>query len=345
LCCLPLARTTAATARRPDQLSKAIPAGVALVDLLEYDHITPPKGPKGKLHQERRLLAFVLLREKEPLVISLGAMKPIEEAVARWRREVQKEPARSNRKAVDQASRTLRRRVWEPLTGSLAGVKTVLVSPDGVLCQFPLAALPSSKQGSYLIEEVAIAQVSSAHELLDLLRPTEKPKGRPSGLLAVGGVDYGPGKAYAALPGTGLEAQRCCELFRRAFPKEPATLLDGKESTVAAVKQAVRKQRPVWLHLATHGFFEPPDRALRLLAGAAGRSARLSLWQEQTTPLRGLPLLRCGLVLAGANQVSTTGDPAALPAVLTGEDVEGLDLRGCELAVLSSCQTGLGWAI
>jgi CHAT domain-containing protein len=51
--------------------------------------------------------------------------------------------------------------------------------------------------------------------------------------------------------------------------------------------------------------------------------------------------LRSGLALAGANR-QAADDPGAPPGVLTGEDVESVDLRGCELAVLSACQTALG---
>jgi CHAT domain-containing protein len=46
-------------------------------------------------------------------------------------------------------------------------------------------------------------------------------------------------------------------------------------------------------------------------------------------------MLLSGLVLAGANR-----DPGK--AVLTAEEVSGLDLRGTELVVLSACDTGLG---
>jgi CHAT domain-containing protein len=46
-------------------------------------------------------------------------------------------------------------------------------------------------------------------------------------------------------------------------------------------------------------------------------------------------MLLSGLVLAGANR-----DPGK--AVLTAEEVAGLDLRGAELVVLSACDTGLG---
>jgi CHAT domain-containing protein len=46
------------------------------------------------------------------------------------------------------------------------------------------------------------------------------------------------------------------------------------------------------------------------------------------------------LALAGANRPPTaTGE---VPGVLTGEELCGLDLTGCELAVLSGCETNVG---
>src|SRR5262249_25801255 len=156
------------------QLAKELPHGIAFVDLLEYDHYTAPKGNKGEAPKERRLLAFVVRRGRDPVAAPLGAMKPLAGAVARWRAEVEKGPSRANRQGIARAAQELRRAVWAPLQGRLAGAKTVVVAPDGALCQFPLAALPGGKPGSYLIEEVTLAQVASARQLLDLLRPAEK---------------------------------------------------------------------------------------------------------------------------------------------------------------------------
>jgi CHAT domain-containing protein/tetratricopeptide (TPR) repeat protein len=329
----------------PAQLSREVPADAALVDLLEYAHLIPPKGGKGTWHREQRLLAFVVRRGKEPVLVRLGPAGPIDAAVRAWRQSVTGEQPRGTEKDgpplradAGRAGRLLRERVWQPLARHLGGAKVVLVAPDGALCQLPLGALPGSKPGSYLIEEVAIAQLASAKQLLDLLHPAQQPKAVPRGLLAVGGVDYGKGKAYTPLPGTAPEAQRCRMLFRAAFPAEPATLLSGAGASVAQVQRVLTGQRPRYLHLATHGFFEPADRVERLLKGLALREDGLALWRDQEATLGSLPLLRCGLALAGAN--AARGDET--PGILTGEDVEGLDLRGCELAVLSACQTALG---
>jgi CHAT domain-containing protein/tetratricopeptide (TPR) repeat protein len=326
----------------PEQLRKEPPEGVAFVDLLEYWHVNPPRGGKGQFQWERRLLAFVLRRGREPKAVSLGAMRPISAAILRWRSEVEKPPSRADREAVARSGQTLRRLLWLPLRPHLVGAKTVIVSPDGVLCQFPLAALPGGRKGNFLIEEVALVQVSSGRHLFDLLQPAGKPRQPARGLLALGGVDYGPGKRYDPLPGARAEADRVAELFGRAFPSEPRTRLGGKGATVQVFRQELAGKTPRFLHLATHGFFEPPDRVERLLKGLHARHDGPALWREQTTTLSSLPLLRSGLALAGANRQAEADDPLAPAGVLTGQDVEGLDLRGCELAVLSACQTALG---
>jgi hypothetical protein len=212
----------------PEQLSKELPEGVAFVDLLEYWHYSPPRGGKGNFQAEQRLLAFVLRRGKDPVAVSLGAMQPIGAAVLRWRGEVEKPPIRADRQAIARSGQTLRRLLWLPLRPHLGQAKTVVVAPDGMLCQFPLAALPGGKQGRYLIEEVALAQVASGQHLFDLLQPASKEEQPARGLLALGGVDYGKGTPYPPLPGARAEANRVGELYRRAFPKEPRTRLGGK---------------------------------------------------------------------------------------------------------------------
>jgi CHAT domain-containing protein len=73
-------------------------------------------------------------------------------------------------------------------------------------------------------------------------------------------------------------------------------------------------QSPRILHLATHGFFLPNQGKIKN------------------------PLLRSGLVLAGAN-LYDSGDE---DGILTALEASGLDLRGTQLVVMSACETGLG---
>lgn len=69
------------------------------------------------------------------------------------------------------------------------------------------------------------------------------------------------------------------------------------------------------LHLSTHGVYQTPEKG------------------EKSNPMN-----NSFLVLAGANTLSV--DPE--DAVVTANEIAHMNLRGCELAVLSACESGLG---
>src|SRR5205085_314044 len=99
----------------------------------------------------------------------------------------------------------------------------------------------------------------------------------PESLLLVGAVDYGaeagksdgergPGTAarsatraftLAPLENTRGEILAVRDTFERRFKKGKVTLLREDEATEAALRQQAPAHR--WLHVATHGFFAPPQ--------------------------------------------------------------------------------------
>ncbi|MDO8366370.1 MAG: CHAT domain-containing protein, partial [Saprospiraceae bacterium] len=92
---------------------------------------------------------------------------------------------------------------------------------------------------------------------------------------------------------------------------------------------------PRILHLATHGF-SYPDPKKNPTKGFGNT--------EPTYKLLDDPMLRSGLVLAGANYYCKNKRPLtnAEDGMLVAYEVRDLNLQNTELAVLSACQTGLG---
>jgi CHAT domain-containing protein len=137
-------------------------------------------------------------------------------------------------------------------------------------------------------------------------------------------------KGWGRLAGTLAEAEAIHTTFDRRLGGT-VTDLRGRDATKAAVRAALPRHR--YAHLATHGFFAPAGLKSALAGkedeGLFGRSG-LSGWH---------PLLLSGVVLAGANREP---GPDEEDGVLTALEVAEMDLPGCELAVLSACETGLG---
>jgi CHAT domain-containing protein len=322
----------------PEQLRQALPDGTALLDLVVYRSWVPPEKRKGKKEEwQYHLVAFVVRPDQDVQTLFFEDLKTIQTLIEAWRTAA----TRNNAAAQAEAARQLHEKLWQPLQKHLGQARTVLICPDGPLARFPFAALPGSKPGSFLIEDLAIGYVTSGRQLTDLLQPADKDLTPPAGLLALGGVDYGAAagrkQAFAPLHGTDLEVIHVRDQFRKRFPDERATALLGEQPTRSKVLEEITKRYRI-LHLATHGFFDSPARIAALRAGLRAAEAGLSPAEraQQDDVLAMLPLLKSGLALAGANKGE--GDEA----FLTADDLAGLDLRGTELVVLSACETSLG---
>jgi tetratricopeptide (TPR) repeat protein len=366
-------RSRASAARTAGEVAAALPADAVLVDVREYKG-PPDVQPKGEpfILETPRLAAFVVRRGLPICRVELGTSAASEAAVDAWRTTC------GTGEAAEAAGRTLRGLVWQPLLASagrqMSGANTVLFSPDGPLCRFPLAALPGSRPGTDLIDDVGVCAVAVPAALPDLLAPPPPapavPAARPS-ILLVGDVDYGHaaagpatrpellasaaerravrgggGQTFGPLPQTRAELDAIAARFAARFPGGTVVRLRSDRATVAGAAAA----HATWLHIATHGFFA--DRSKRsdihrnalvlknaiiygnFQGAGAGPAERLTA-DDRVTGFH--PGLLSGLALAGANAPTDADD-----GILTALEMEELDLSGVELAVLSACDTGLG---
>ncbi len=340
-----------------EAVRRALPEDTVLIDVLQYGQSATPsmersgrgatnKTPGGP-EKDPRLVAFVVRAKGAVRTIDLGPAAPIADAIAAWRQGFG---------ATDQArraGRTLRSKIWEPIEAAFDGTRPtqVLLSPDGALSQFPIAALPGRRTGTYLLEEWPIATVPAAQMLPALLAARARPEGR---MLVLGDVNYdrrdrGPSTPSASpshraprdestrfepLDGTRGELATIERLYRETFGDAGMRTLSGPLATEDTVRREAA--RHMYLHLATHGFFAAERFASALQRSTQPGLASMELRGNQS--IAGYhPGLLAGLVLAGANAPMPEDD-----GILTAEEVATLNLSSVELAVLSACETGLG---
>ncbi len=346
-----------------EDLRAVLPEDAVLCDILEFERShRPDTHQAGKqLPPDRRLAAF-LVRHAGPIeLIELGSADEIAAAVDAWRASYGASPEGIA------AGQKLRKLVWQPLEAHLKSGQTVLVSPDGVLGRFPLAALPGRVEGTYLLEDWAVATVPVAQALPSIL--AEKPESPVDlgNLLLIGGVDYDADESGAApqlakksfgrrvargaewrkfepLKGAIGEIAVIEKTYRDLFGDAGLTRLEK----AAAAEERFKAEAPkhLFLHVATHGFFAPPELRSALASSkdgdpsaATGGGSSRSLGGNVPALVGQHPGLLSGLALAGANRPQA---PDRADGILTAEEVQTLDLRRVDLAVLSACETGLG---
>jgi CHAT domain-containing protein len=239
--------------------------------------------------------------------------------------------------------------IIEPLTTELNGNTTIYFSPDGLLHQIAFAALKDSN-GRLLMEDYNLIQVNSSAVIK---RTPKQPKSETA--LFIGGIDYnyktegktkvdnafianvrgfksnrGKDELWPYLKGTKAEADTLKTLFDSKGKN--SRFLSAKAADENALKQLSGKS-PNILHIATHGFFyENSSKSLN----------NQDINNEYKTSDN--PLLRSGLLLAGANYAWKNGNNPyeEEDGILTALEISNLDLSDTDLVALSACETGLG---
>lgn len=324
----------------------------------------------------------VIVRHDAPLVmIPLGDVDDLHEAVSAYRAEIEM------RGGHGPAAQRLANLVWQPMAAHLPrGARRIYIASDGPLAMIPWGALPAGTRGRVLLEQFAFASVPSGRWLLlEMMRgpsqmASQDPK-RTGSVLIVGDVDFDrrPSEASAVMdaaretPSSGpppVEETVASLSFLDALPLEVVSHTRGGAgvwnrlpATALEVDQiaALASQRNATV---LRGGSATPDRVLRELPGKR--------WIHLAThgffigdPLEGdvavvtersqsdssrielsvrNPLLRCGLALAGANISNSPESPLATSSggIITGEMITYVPLDGTDLVVLSACETGRG---
>jgi CHAT domain-containing protein/Flp pilus assembly protein TadD len=226
---------------------------------------------------------------------------------------------------------------WKALKPYVDKASRIYFSPDGVYEQLNLYTLKNPETGGYLLDEADIRLVTNTRDILTVSKPVQTTR-----VEIFSYPDYGvktnrplqnetrlPGfPELKELPGTKAEADSITKILAARNWKIQTHL--QKEATEEAIKKI---DKPRVLHIATHGFF------LKNI-----KDTEEKVMGMQTAKAKENPLLRSGLILAGAAAIAkdTLADIKKEDGILTAYEAAGLDLAGTELVVLSACETGLG---
>jgi CHAT domain-containing protein len=193
------------------------------------------------------------------------------------------------------------------------GASYALVVPHGAIAQIPLEALVLKEGQTLYLNDVAppLAYAPSL-ALLDRLTRSAVPTSLSPNVLTLGNPSYGPprGAEHGSLEST-LEplprSQQECDRIQQLFGAALVTRLDRASASEQRLRLALGERRYSLIHLAAHGVLRGDD---------------LNPWLALSTPAQPNP-------------------PAQADGKLELGEIYGLNLTGCELTVLSACNTNL----
>lgn len=244
-----------------------------------------------------------------------------------------------------EANNALYQLVWQPVEEHLKGAKKVYLSPSGLLHKISFSAIAKA-QNVYLCDTYDIEVKSSTGKITEPNRKSQK----INTAALFGGINYDTEnsnrKIWTYLEGTKTEIQNIGNILSNE--KLTVHQFSSSEATEKEFKRMASNSNI--LHIATHGFFYPdPNKVQEEIAKdieedeIVFRGATSGFGVNSFVETRN-PLMRSGLVFAGANDVWNiqNKNDTIEDGVLTAEEVSSIDLRETDLVVMSACESGLG---
>ncbi len=317
---------------------------------------------KGMKWGTPHYLAFALIPGNDPEVklLDLGEAETIDRHIRDYRKEMNR--VNASGKPPDQGilhreAAALYGLVMKPVEPLLRGKRHLFISPDGELSLASFEALitPGEK---YLVEDYLVSYVGAGR---DIVRFTDKSlPGEESLIMADPDYNMGLHDKNMVVASLGVAGRTRSAVSRDAsnlnFTPLPDTrreaegvakILHGKQHSVKirmgqeAVEEVLfHTEKPKMLHIATHGYFLKDEEIAVTDAETRGISiVGNDDFRKQPVLHIENPMLRSGIVLAGANASLKEGRDDGM---VSAEKIFGLNLRGTDLVVLSACETGVG---
>lgn len=264
-------------------------------------------------------------------------------------------------KPAKAAQKSLYELIWKPLENALVNSTTVYCSPSGLLHYLNLVAIPTPAGKTFgdtrhlvllgstrsLVVPTNILSANTDAYLAGGIRYDTNSTAisyalRELGTRSVelpGGLEFQPDSASARagalnyLPATATEVREIGQMLRAAsFSAKIDTGFYATEESFRSL--GIGKPSPRIIHLATHGYFFPDPK---------GKKAK-DPGQEPVFKMSEHPMIRSGLIMAGAKQAWLTGKhpEGQEDGILTAYEISQMNLSNTELVVLSACETGLG---
>jgi len=318
--------------------------GEAAIEFLHFPLLNPDTSIVTYTKTVQYVALIVKPNSKTPEMIPLFEEKQLEEVIGEFGGNNYDYINRiyGRNKAINKQLYEL---IWAPMEKSLKGSKQIFLSPDGLLHKISFPAI-AKEQDVYLCDAYQVDVKSSTGKITE----ENGQNLNMSTASLFGGIMYDTdstkSKIWNYLVATKAETEKIEHILKQSEVKVKSY------SNVSATEEEfkISASNSNILHIATHGFFYPEPveghksmnmkiESRDIVFRGGNRGFGVKSFVENTNPL-----MRSGLVFAGANDVwsKKNKNETSEDGVLTAQEVANLDMRNTELVVLSACETGLG---